>query len=80
MTDLPRVTALAFLVEQHLLTPEEAETALGVAEHVAFYKPSEMPGIIAGDIHARYEEAYKRGEKASFLRYNSVVFVTEKPA
>lgn len=51
-----------------------------VATHVAFYKPSEMPGIIAGDVHALYEEAYKRGEKASFLRYNSVVFVTEKPA
>lgn len=51
-----------------------------VAVHVAFYKPSEMPGIIDGETHARYEEAYKRGEKASFLRYNSVVFVTEKPA
>jgi SAM-dependent methyltransferase len=51
-----------------------------VATHVAFYKPSEMPGIIAGDIHALYEQAYQRGEKASFLRYNSVVFVTEKPA
>lgn len=47
--------------------------------HVAFYKPSEMPGIIAGDVHALYEAAYKAGEKASFLRYNSVVFVTEKP-
>ena len=51
-----------------------------VAVHVAFYKPSEMPGIIDGDLHARYEDAYRRGEKASFLRYNSVVFVTEKPA
>jgi SAM-dependent methyltransferase len=51
-----------------------------VATHVAFYKPSEMPGIIDGDIHARYEQAYRRGEKASFLRYNSVVFVTEKTA
>ena len=51
-----------------------------VALHVAFYKPSEMPGIIAGDVHAQYEQAYKRGEKASFLLYNSVVFVTEKPS
>lgn len=51
-----------------------------VAVHVAFYKPSEMPGIIAGDVHALYEAAYKAGEKAGFLRYNSVVFVTEKPA
>jgi len=50
-----------------------------VALHVPFYKPSQMPGIIAGDIHALYERAYRRGEKASFLRYNSVVFVTEKP-
>lgn len=51
-----------------------------VATHVAFYKPSEMPGIIDGDLHALYVAAYQRGEKASFLRYNSVVFVTEKPA
>jgi SAM-dependent methyltransferase len=51
-----------------------------VATHVAFYKPSEMPGIIDGDIYIQYEKAYKRGEKASFLRYNSVVFATEKPA
>ncbi len=51
-----------------------------VAVHVAFYKPSEMPGIIEGDLHALYEAAYKAGEKASFLRYNSVVFATEKPA
>jgi SAM-dependent methyltransferase len=51
-----------------------------VAVHVAFYKPSEMPGIIDGDLHALYEAAYKAGEKAGFLRYNSVVFVTEKPA
>ena len=51
-----------------------------VAVHVAFYKPSEMPGIIDGATHALYEAAYKAGEKASFLRYNSVVFVTEKPA
>jgi SAM-dependent methyltransferase len=51
-----------------------------VAVHVAFYKPSEMPGIIEGDVHALYEAAYKAGEKAGFLRYNSVVFVTEKPA
>ena len=50
-----------------------------VAVHVAFYKPSEMPGIIEGDIHALYEAAYKAGEKASFLRYNSVVLVTRKP-
>jgi len=50
-----------------------------VAVHVAFYKPSEMPGIIDGDIHALYEAAWKAGEKAGFLRYNSVVFVTEKP-
>ncbi|WP_428564137.1 MAG: methyltransferase domain-containing protein [Solidesulfovibrio sp. DCME] len=50
-----------------------------VAVHVAFYKPSEMPGIIEGDVHALYEAAYKAGEKASFLRYNSVVFVTQKP-
>ncbi|MGE4539600.1 MAG: class I SAM-dependent methyltransferase [Desulfovibrio sp.] len=50
-----------------------------VAVHVAFYKPSEMPGIIEGDIHALYEAAYKAGEKAGFLRYNSVVFVTHKP-
>jgi SAM-dependent methyltransferase len=51
-----------------------------VAIHVPFYTPSEMPGIIAGDIHARYEDAYRRGEKASFLRYNSLVLITEKPA
>jgi hypothetical protein len=31
-------------------------------------------------VHALYEAAYKAGEKAGFLRYNSVVFVTEKPA
>ena len=49
------------------------------AMHVAFYKPSEMPGIIDGDVHALYEAAWKAGEKAGFLRYNSVVFVTEKP-
>ncbi len=51
-----------------------------VAAHVAFYKPSEMPGIIDGEVYARYEAAYRAGEKAGFLRYNSVVFVTEKPA
>ncbi len=50
-----------------------------VAVHVAFYKTSEMPGIIDGDVHALYEAAWKQGEKAAFLRYNSVVFVTEKP-
>lgn len=51
-----------------------------VAVHVAFYKPSEMPGIIEGDMHALYEAAWRAGEKAGFLRYNSVVFVTEKAA
>ncbi len=51
-----------------------------VAVHVAFYKLSEMPGIIDGDAHALYEAAWKAGEKAGFLRYNSVVFMTEKPA
>jgi len=51
-----------------------------VAVHVAFYKPSEMPGIIDAETHALYEAAYKAGEKASFLRYNSVVFMTQKPA
>ena len=39
-----------------------------------------LGGIIAGALHDRYVQAYERGEKASFLRYNSVVFVTEKPA
>ena len=51
-----------------------------VASHVAFYKPSEMPGIIEGDLHDLYVKAWQAGEKAGFLRYNSVVFVTEKPA
>ena len=51
-----------------------------VAIHVAFYKPSEMPGCIDGETYAQYEAAWKAGEKARFLRYNSVVFVTEKPA
>lgn len=51
-----------------------------VVVHVAFYKPTEMPGIISGDIYDLYVAAYQAGEKASFLRYNSVVFVTEKPA
>jgi SAM-dependent methyltransferase len=51
-----------------------------VASHVAFYKPTEMPGIIDGDLHAQYVAAWKAGEKGGFLRYNSVVFVTEKPA
>lgn len=62
----------------HHLTSRGQPTT--VAVHVAFYKPSEMPGIIAGDIHAQYEAAYKTGEKAGFLRYNSVVLVTRKPA
>uniref|UniRef100_I2PY67 Methylase involved in ubiquinone/menaquinone biosynthesis n=1 Tax=Desulfovibrio sp. U5L TaxID=596152 RepID=I2PY67_9BACT len=61
-----------------LLAARAQPTTVGV--HVAFYKPSEMPGIIDGDTHALYEAAYKAGEKAGFLRYNSVVFVTEKPA
>lgn len=61
-----------------LLTKRDQPTI--VAVHVAFYKPSEMPGIIEGETFAQYEKAYRAGEKASFLRYNSVVFVTEKPA
>ncbi|KHK00776.1 class I SAM-dependent methyltransferase [Desulfovibrio sp. TomC] len=51
-----------------------------VASHVAFYKPAEMPGIIEGDLYEQYVKAWKAGEKAGFLRYNSVVFLTEKPA
>jgi len=51
-----------------------------VASHVAFYKPSEMPGIIEGDLHDQYVAAWKAGEKGGFLRYNSVVLLTQKPA
>lgn len=45
-----------------------------VALHAAFYKPSEMPGIIAGDVHARYAEAYgKRGKGGlSALQFHGV--------
>ncbi len=61
-----------------LLTDRGQPTTMAL--HVAFYKPSQMPGIIAGDVHSQYEQAYKRGEKAGFLLYNSVVFATEKPS
>jgi len=61
-----------------LLTERGQSTIAAV--HVAFYKPSEMPGVIDGDTYALYEAAYAAGEKAGFLRYNSVVFLTEKPA
>jgi CTP:molybdopterin cytidylyltransferase MocA len=50
-----------------------------VAGHVPFYEPRDMPGIIEGDAYTLYQEARARGEKALFLRYNSTVFITERP-
>jgi hypothetical protein len=50
-----------------------------VAWHVPFYEPRDMPGIIDGDAYTLYQEARARGEKALFLRYNSTVFITERP-
>lgn len=50
-----------------------------VASRAGLHGPGEVPWIAEGDPYLRYQRARAEGRKASFLLYDSVVLVTQRP-